>query len=259
MQSNREIIEFLVVITTVIILILTLTVILILLFYQKKQIKYFNSLNTIKSNYEKSLLSSQLEMQEQTLQHISREIHDNIGLSLTLAKLNLNTLNKAISENMIEKIEESAGLISKAIRDLSAISHGLNANVINNNGLIKALEEETERISKIGVIEANLLITGSPVFLEDQTELLLFRIVQEGMNNIIKYAEATKILITLHFNCSDLELKISDNGKGFSQEPHIRTGSGLLNMKARTQMLNGMLSVNSNTNGTSINVKIPIN
>jgi len=79
------------------------------------------------------------------------------------------------------------------------------------------------------------------------------------MNNIIKYAEATKVLITLHYNCSDLELKICDNGRGFSPDPNVRTGSGLLNMKARAQMLNGILLVNSNANGTSINVTIPIN
>ena len=170
MQTNRETIIVLVITTTIVILILTLFVVLLLYINQRRHILFQKDLNILKSEYEKNLLSTQLEIQEQTLQHISREIHDNIGLSLTLAKLNLNTLNKSNGENVAEKIEESTGLISKAIRDLSAISHGLNANVINNNGLIKALEEETERISKIGILEANLLVTGSPVFLNDQTE-----------------------------------------------------------------------------------------
>jgi len=259
MHYERNTIVFLLTFTILLILIFITFIFIILFIYQKKRSIYQSNIDNLKTIYEKNLLSTQLEIQEQTLQHISREIHDNIGLSLTLAKLNLNTLNKSNSDRTIEKIEESANLISKAIQDLSTISHGLNANVINNNGLIKALEEETERISKIGILEANLLVTGSPVFLKDQTELLLFRIVQEGMNNIIKYAEANKVLITLHYNCDDLELKISDNGKGFSPDPNIRTGSGLLNMKARAQILNGILSVNSNTNGTSINVTIPIN
>jgi len=259
MQFDNNAITIFLICSILLILIFISFIIAILFLYQKKQIIYNQKVDHLKSNYESSLLSTQLEIQEQTLQHISREIHDNIGLSLTLAKLNLNTLNKSNGENVVEKIEESTGLISKAIRDLSAISHGLNANVINSNGLIKALEEETERISKIGILDVSLLVTGSPVFLKDQTELLLFRIAQEGLNNIIKYAEATKVLITLHYDCGDLELKICDNGRGFSLDPNIRTGSGLLNMRARTQILNGILSVKSDSNGTSINVIIPIN
>ena len=78
---------------TLILLLLTCFIMSFLFAYQKKQISYFETIEKLKHNHEKDILKTQLEMQEQTLQHISREIHDNISLSLTLAKLNLNTLD----------------------------------------------------------------------------------------------------------------------------------------------------------------------
>ena len=78
---------------TLILLLLTSFVMSFLFIYQRKQISYFETIEKLKHDHEKNILKTQLEIQEQTLQHISREIHDNINLSLTLAKLNLNTLD----------------------------------------------------------------------------------------------------------------------------------------------------------------------
>ena len=259
MQSTRETIIILVVTATLIALLLVLFVVLLLYFYQRKQIAYQKKIDSLKSEYEKSLLNTELEIQEQTMQHISREIHDNIGLSLTLAKLTLNTLDYSITNTVPKKIEESSFLIGKAIRDLSAISHSLNANVINSNGLIRALEEEAIRVSSVGKFTVNILVSGESVFLNDQKEILLFRILQEALHNILKYAGATIARIELHYSPDQLRLSIKDNGRGFTNGGNNgRIGSGLHNMQARTKILNGTFDVKSNTSGTLITVLIPL-
>lgn len=259
MQSTRETIIWLIVTASIIALLLILFVVLLLYFYQRKQIAFQKNIDALKSEYEKSLLNTELEIQEQTLQHISREIHDNIGLSLTLAKLNLNTINNSTLGNGTKKIEESAELIGKAIQDLSAISHSLNANVINSNGLLNALEEEALRISSIGTLKVNIIVFGESVFLDDQKELLLFRIIQEAMNNILKYASASTARIELHYSADQLRLKIKDDGGGFDTvRRNGQTGSGLLNMQARTKTLNGTFAIASNRSGTLIDITIPI-
>jgi len=90
--QNHNTIIF-IIITTLFILILIFFIVFILFLYQRRHISYQKGLEILKSDFEKTLLTTQLEIQEQTFQNISREIHDNIGLSLTLAKLNLNTIN----------------------------------------------------------------------------------------------------------------------------------------------------------------------
>src|SRR5690242_9095625 len=127
---------------TLILLLLTCFVMGFLFIYQKKQINYFETIDKLKHDHEKTILKTQLEMQEQTFQHISREIHDNISLSLTLAKLNLNTFNWNNRSQGKNQLDSSLEQISKAIADLSDISKGMNSELIANQGLIVALEKE---------------------------------------------------------------------------------------------------------------------
>ncbi len=259
MQSTRETIVLLVITASIIALVLILFVVLLLYFYQRKQIMFQENIEALKASYEKSLLNTELEIQEQTLQHISREIHDNIGLSLTLAKLNLNTIDETVPDYPSQKINESSELIGKAINDLNAISHSLNAQVISSNGLIKALEDEVVRIAKIGTLKMSMVVSGESIFLDNQKELLLFRIVQEALNNILKYARASMVRIELHYDTNQLLLKIKDNGCGFSVEnKKEKNGLGLHNMRARTKLMNGQFSISSNSEGTIIDAIIPI-
>ena len=259
MQNTRETIIILVVTTTIIILLLTLIFVSLLHYYQRRRLIYLNNLQRIRTEYEKNLLNTQLEVQEETLHHISREIHDNIGLSLTLAKLNLNTIDDNIEEKSALKIGESASLIGKAISDLSGISHSLNSSMIKNNGLIKALEEEITRINKTGHLAARVEVTGNSVFLSDQKELFLFRIAQEALHNVVKYAHAHNAIVRLHYDSAELQMVIADDGIGFPKNKKNGDGSGIINMRSRAELLNGHLEVHTSTKGTSIEIIIPIN
>jgi len=226
--------------------------------YQQKQNAYYKDIETLKSSHQNALLQSQLEIQEQTFQHISREIHDNIGQKLSLAKLHLNTVNYEDSHKTILLVNDSLHMIGEAINDLSDLSHSLSSEIILNNGLIKALEFEMEQLKKSDIYSISFSITGSPVFLDADAELVIFRIVQEAINNIIKHAAATKIAINLHYNTHVLLLEINDNGRGF-YTGKIHNGTGLQNLKKRATALKGNLSVNSTINiGTSIKIEIPL-
>ncbi|TMI86028.1 MAG: hypothetical protein E6H06_21375, partial [Bacteroidetes bacterium] len=120
-KAHYDIVLFLLV-STFLILLMAGFIVTILYLYRKKQLAYFKTIEELKFDYEKNLLHTQLEMQEQTLEHIAREIHDNISLSLTLAKLNLNTLDWNQPSRYRNQIDTSLQQISKAITDLSDIS-----------------------------------------------------------------------------------------------------------------------------------------
>jgi signal transduction histidine kinase len=255
-DKSNEIITFIIV-TTFLILLLASFIIMILFLYKKKQIAFYENLEKIKLNHERQLLKAQLEIQEQTFQKISREIHDNIGLSLTLTKLHLNTLNTDYDK---PKIDASIKCLSTAIKDLSDLSKSLNSEFILKNGFLKALENEIEMIEQLGTFKVNLSLNGEPFYLKAEKEIILFRIVQEALNNILKHSKGDSIVICLNYTSETLALTIQDNGIGFSKQNVESKRAGLKNMKQRAQMIQAACSIETCIDtGTTVQILIPNN
>ena len=258
--QNHNTIIF-IIITTLFILILIFFIVFILFLYQRRHISYQKGLEILKSDFEKTLLTTQLEIQEQTFQNISREIHDNIGLSLTLAKLNLNTINWNNAGHPQEKVGGSINFISRAIEDLSYISKALHTGFIEENGLLKALELEINKIQKLGIFNVRYDVTGSPVYMQTQKELVIFRIIQEVLNNCIKHAEATALEVLLNYQNDFVAIELNDNGKGFARKStfdQTGKGTGLMNIVKRAAYINGTCQINSFPGkGTTVHLKIP--
>lgn len=232
----------------------------ILFVHRRRQIAYQQKIKEIEANYEKNILQTQLEIQEQTLEHISLEIHDNVSLSLTLAKLNLNTVNWEERQKTEDKIESSISLLSKSISDLRNLSQSMNADVIFQQGLLRAVEEEIGRIGESGIFELTFDIKGTPVYLDHQKELVIFRVIQEAFNNIIKHAKAEKVKLLLDYNDNKLIIHITDDGLGFDPHQKQTNGhAGLKNMESRLKMLNGTMQIHSEPRkGTNHLFTIPL-
>ncbi|MEP6677294.1 MAG: ATP-binding protein [Ferruginibacter sp.] len=257
--STEAVIIFLVVATSIILL-MAIFVAFTIFQHQQKQNLYKKNIEELKAAHDKELLHAQLEIQENTLQHISREIHDNIGLSLTLAKLNLNTFDIREKNKALEKIDLCIELLTNSIHDLASLGKSFNAGYIAENGLIKAVQNELDNIKRTGTIASRLSITGNPLFMDSQKELLLFRIVQEALNNIIKHSAAKTLNIVLHYTSSHIQVKVSDDGKGLPDEkcPAKKMGSGLSNMQQRAKMVNGECEIKNNSSaGTTVFINIP--
>lgn len=234
-------------------------ILVIVFLHRKKQISYQKKINEIAANYERNLLKTQLEIQEQTSLHISREIHDNINLSLTLAKLYLHTLDWNDKEKSSEKVDSSINLLTNSISQLSDISKNLNADIIIQHGLLKALEDELHRIRQTGMFSLDFELTGTPVYMDHQKELIIFRIVQEAFNNILKHARANKAKLHLNYNLEELTITIIDDGNGFDTSlAGVNRHAGLKNMETRIKILNGNMQINSQpANGTTLFFTLP--
>lgn len=253
------------VLTTALITIVVLTAIIcaIAWLYKRGMREYMQRLRALEFDQKRKLMSSKLDVQEETFRHIAREIHDNISLSLTLAKLYLNTLPYNNRDKLCEQVNASVELLTKTISDLRDFSRSLNPEYVISQGLIRAVELETERIRKAGMFEVDLRVIGSPVYLDTKKELIIFRIVQEAFNNIIKHAKATRSEIDLHYNGATLHIRIRDNGIGFrtiNPEIPAHTGkSGLVNMWTRAKMIGGTMQVESAASkGSRLMFNIPI-
>jgi len=225
---------------------------------RKKQLRASVLVDQMRIKFENDILKTQIEIQEQTLQEISREIHDNINLSLTLAKLKLNTMSGGMGDLSLP-IE----MIGKAISELSDLSRSLNTDIIKDCGLISALSMEIERIRKMNPLKVDLAITGTPVFLESRRELFIFRVIQEALNNIIKHSNAKNAYIQLHYDIEELKIQIEDDGCGFvtndlNLKKNTYPSAGLLNIHKRIEILQGKSKINSELGkGTFLSFSIP--
>lgn len=256
-STSKEVIIFLL---SVFVLILLLGTFLVVLAFkhQKKGLAYNREIEELKVKYENTLLQSQLEVQEQTFQHIAREIHDNIGQKLTLAKLYLNTIPYNDINATRLSVKDSLELITNSISSLSDVSRSMGTEILLNNGLIKAIDFELAKMEKTGLYQCHLSIEGTEVFLNNNTEVVIFRIVQECINNFLKHAGGNNLAINMAYTATELSLTVIDNGKGIGTE-RVATGTGLANIKKRAALLNGSSHIESSSNGTHINIKIPIN
>src|SRR5688572_26974966 len=166
--------------------------------------------------HQHDFLQSQIEIQEQTFQKISTEIHDNISLTLSLSKIYLHDLNFNDHNDMFDKINLSVSLIKKAIGDLNGLSKSLNPDTIEKFGLIKSIEEQVNDIRKAELFKINFQVNGHPHSQGISTELIIFRMIQEALNNIIRHANATEANISLDYERTGLTVHIHDNGSGFN-------------------------------------------
>ncbi len=249
-----EVGDLILMIEIVTILIVVLAALSITLFYIDKNRK-------LKQGQE--ILRSQLEIQEQSFENIYKEIHDNIGQALSLAKLNLHTTEANLPERTNEKINLTKELIAKAITDLRNLSRSLNPEVITKIGLNEAVKQELLIIDKDGRYQTRLSERGNPFRLDEQKELIIFRIFQEHLNNIVTYSQAKTVNVELEYQPEHLSLAVSDDG----QEPVIRehkqgysyTEAAICNMRNRASLIGAVFHITTIIGGgTKIFIELPM-
>ena len=250
-------------IITLFLLIVAIGIIMLVLVYQKKQLQYLSEKEQLKVTFEKEILESKLEIQEQTLKNISQEIHDNIGQILSLAKLTINTMDHTEPETLQEKINDSKQLVGKAIQDLRDLSKSLDTDYVTEMGLIKSIEYEFQLIKKTGSCETYLIQEGNPYRLSHQHELILFRIFQEVMNNIIKHAKASSITVNVSYFPENFLFQINDDGQGFDLFRYgteiEKSGLGIRNMQNRSRLMGAAFNIDSEPGkGTTIKITLPL-
>jgi two-component system NarL family sensor kinase len=244
---------------TLLTLFLSCCVIFFVISYRRRQFWFRKEKGLMEKQFQEELLRAQLEIQEQTLKNVSLEIHDNIGQTLSLAKLNLNTIDLDKQQSLQEKVLTSKELVAKAIQDLRNLSRSLNTDLVLADGLQKAIEWEISVIERTGSYQTSIIVTGSPSsHIGSKKELILFRIVQEAISNIIKHANAHEITIRMDYEPSLVRIAIGDDGNGFSVHGEKNSGSGLRNMSSRAQLIGGSFEMESGSDGTWIFIKLPM-
>jgi len=211
--------------------------------------------------YNSALLKTKIEMQEQALEFVSQEIHDNVGQVLSFSCLQLSNLKSLIPDGEAKTmLSDNLDIIRQSVKELRLLSHSLNTTLIEKRDLEEAIETELSRIRAFSPIKCELQIDGNAPDLSAETRLLIFRIIQEALHNVVKHAAATTVTISLAYQSGGLHLSITDNGKGIDMSKLANTTSvGMVNMRQRATLLHGNLEIASDgKNGTSVILKIKL-
>jgi two-component system, NarL family, sensor kinase len=243
---------------TLVLMLFAFTLVIFLIVHKKKHFQHILEKQAIENSYQNQLLQSKLEVQEQSFRYFSEEIHDNVGQLLSIVKMQLYNIKSSSKEQeVVTKATDCTELLGKAINDLRNISHTLNSAYVSSAGLAAAVEKDLEYVRSAKDVKCTLHRTGEEYELDDERELMVFRIIQEAVGNAIKHASARAIDVSLDYHPDKLCVTIADNGKGFNvKEPHSG-GIGLNNMHVRTDLLKGKMEVTSeHDKGTTIKLEI---
>jgi two-component system, NarL family, sensor kinase len=240
-------------------LVLAAIILLFLFLYQRRRFTQKQQVAELELQFREQSLKAQVEIQEQTFVAISREIHDNVGQILSLAKVQINVMNESetMDRKMLEDVRDNIG---KAMSDLRGLARSLSSDRIESWSLQETLAQEVDRINKTGLIRAEVAIEGSAREIEPRKKLILFRTIQESIQNCLRHAEATRISIRLCYQVDGIQVSIQDNGKGFDTEAVLQRegGLGLNNIRTRMRLAGGGSVIESVLHhGTSIYLTIP--
>lgn len=263
--SSSQIISLTVIITTVLLLFFGWIIIRYIFLYQRKRFQHRQEIVELREAFHQHLLQSKLEIQEQTLDHIAKELHANFSHLVSLININLSTILPQSSSEVKESILETKSLAKQLLSELKALSASLNTDHIMQIGFGKALENELKRLLNTRKFEVSFTRTGSEFNLPPEHEIILFRLCQEILNNVLKHAQATSIKVLLIYSVDFLILEISDNGTGFDADQILKDGTekistGLVNIRKRALLIKAELTLDSKIGeGTTYRVRIPRN
>jgi signal transduction histidine kinase len=209
----------------------------------------------VKQSYEQELLKTQLETKEETITILSKELHDNVGQLLNSAKLLIGVTERKLV-NPPDTLIIADETLGKAINELRSLSKSLSKEWLQQFNFIENLETEIKRINASSILQI-VLNKIDPIELDSDKQIILFRIVQEAIQNAIKHSGASTINIEIYRLNEKLVTSITDNGKGIDLNTH--KGVGTLNIQHRAKLLGGDAVWESKENiGTTVTIQIKI-
>jgi PAS domain S-box-containing protein len=211
-------------------------------------------------NKQKIIAQAVVDAQEKERAEIGKELHDNVNQILSTAKLYLE-LAKTDHKQKEELIKRSADSIFHAINEIRHISRALVPPSVKDLGLIDSIRDLVESLKMTKVLQVKFTHKGNfEKEVDDKQKLMLFRIIQEQVNNVLKHAEATKLVIDISIDDRTISLSVADNGKGFDKgKVRVKKGVGLGNIESRTHLFNGKVVIDTEPGkGCKLFVQIPI-
>ncbi len=238
-------------------------IVTIVLLYQKRKLVQEKEIAHVKAGFEKELLQTKLEIQETVLTYVSQEIHDNIGQVMLLVNINNSLLQSMeINSEASTIIKENKTLVTKAMEDIAELSRSLHSDRISDIGVFAAIRQELLILSQKGIFTVDIdnQLSETDTSFTKETHLVVFRMYQEIVKNIIRHAAASNIRLVIKKEDGIILFTIIDNGKGFDTNTiEAASGVGLRSLRSRIGLIGGRIAIESVLGkGTTVRIFIPV-
>lgn len=238
---------------SVFLLLITLFIVVLLMAYKRRDYKHLKEKRLLEEDFNNQLLRSQIEVQEQTFSQIGKELHDNVGQLLSTSRMLIGLAERSL-QTPPDTLLTANATIGKAISELRSLSKSLDKDWLSQFNLLDNLKTEVIRLNAGSVISAHLHIHAEPL-LPSSKQIILFRIIQEAIQNALKHSNCKVVDIYFYKKGADAQIIIADDGTGFKNKES--KGMGLKNMQYRTKLLGGTIDYTSTEKGTSVVIVIP--
>jgi two-component system, NarL family, sensor kinase len=251
---------------TVGMLVLAIGLVVFIVFHQRRVIRYQMQLQRMEDEQQKILLNASIRWQEEERQRIAADLHDDAGPLLATARLYLNeNLVHQDINTQLQSIYNAKQIIDDTIQLIRNISHSLMPPTLKNFGLESAINDLFQKISGSGSINASSRFHDYRQRLRPEQELLIFRVVQELVNNILKHSNASFIHLTQNYNDNKFYLRLHHDGRGITQTDFERMnksslGLGLKNIQSRVKVLQADINFEKDLSQTyyKVTLEIPV-
>ncbi|HEY8920503.1 MAG TPA: ATP-binding protein [Chitinophaga sp.] len=245
-------------------LLLGIIVVVLIIFQQKQVIQHKLVLRDKDLQLQRERLVAVLQGQEQERKRIAEDLHDEVGAQLSVLKLNIGQLQQHLKNGNGEgdRLKETKDFTDTIIQHLRFISQSLHPQALDNLGLSHALDSFCSLMNKNKQVAISFKTAGNGQPVDREKALNIYRVVQELMNNILKHAQATEVLITYHSTPTLLSIDVEDNGNGLLlaalDSSRKKTGSlGLKNIESRLNIIGGSINfVSRAPKGTIAQIRV---
>ena len=263
MNPNTDI-RFLVIIGIAVMLLLFTSFLVALIFNQRKKLKYQRAMEKLREQQQNQLIEAAVRSEETERHRIAETLHDEVGAILSSAKLHLLGIKEDSLDEKDKKLyEKGRELLNDVIQKVRGISHNLHSNILKEFGLNEAIRHFVRKVTQGTILNATTALDDNYKTENPDEDISMYRMVQELVNNILKYANASEFLISSTLEGNELNLVIFHNGDGLTQEQfeelrYQKEGLGLKNIQNRIILLKGTIHFTKGGQGYHINIHVPV-
>lgn len=238
---------------------LTLLVILLVIFFYflKKKNTYLVEKMEADRYFQSELIKTRIEIKDQTLSEISKELHDNIGQIVSVGIMQLNMYLNSEKPIQQSELSDLKGILAKSLDEIRILSRIINKDNLLQSNFIEAIKQDLERIKKLKKIQYKYTLSGEIPEINEEHDLFIYRIFQEALHNSLKHSHSEKFDVHIATTDGIFVLKIKDFGIGYDALK-TNSGQGLSNMKLRAKLIGANLIMNSDPSGTTVTLEYPL-
>src|SRR6218665_197301 len=255
---EREEIQLLIISFSIVLFMLLLTLFILFYFFQKKKSKFLIDKMQNDLLFHSELAKAKIEIKEQTITTVSKDLHDNIGQILSVAVMQMNILLEDEKLYTTENLINVKFLVNKSLDEIRMLSKLMNGDIVLQSSFIEAISDDLDRIKQLKKIACKLQVKGEVISINKGHETIIYRILQESIANILRHSHSETIAIEILFDKKNCRITITDSGKGFDYEKNSK-GNGLNNISTRAELIGAAFDIHSEMGkGSQITIDYPI-